>query len=76
MPLTGAEPCASAGGFVADYNLHLLDRHGRIVRRVELPGCVDDDHARDVAAAYPHQGRMELWREERLVESFSDLGSQ
>jgi hypothetical protein len=60
---------------VAEYHLHLLDRNGRIARRVELQGCVDDDHACDVAAAYPHHGRMELWREDRLVETFGDLRS-
>jgi hypothetical protein len=58
---------------VADYYLYLLDRNGRIGRRVELQGCTDDDHARDVAAAYPHQGGMELWLKDRLVETYRDL---
>lgn len=57
---------------MADYYLYLLDRAGRIVRRVELHDCTSDDHARDVAAAYPHAAGMELWQGSRLVETFSD----
>ena len=58
---------------MTDYYLYLLDRSGRILRRIELQGCADDDHARDVAAAYPHQGGMELWLKDRLVETFGEL---
>jgi hypothetical protein len=56
---------------VADYYLYLLDRNSRIARRIDLQACRDDDHARDIAAAYPHQAGMELWRGDRLVETYA-----
>jgi hypothetical protein len=62
-PEIGVEP-------VADYYLYLLDPKGSITKRVELIGCPGDDHARDLAAAHPHAGRMELWERSRLVERF------
>jgi hypothetical protein len=57
---------------MADYYLYLLDGAGRIVRRVDLEGCAGDDHARDLAAASPHHGRMELWQGDRLVEIYRE----
>jgi hypothetical protein len=56
---------------MADYFLYLLDRQGRIIRRIELRDCVDDARARDLAAAYRHQAGMELWQGGRLVETYS-----
>jgi hypothetical protein len=56
---------------VTDYYLYLLDRNGRITRRIDLQGCRDDDHARDIAAAYPHAAGMELWRGDKLVETYA-----
>ncbi len=61
---------------MADYYLYLLDHNGRIVRRVDLQGCVDDDHARDVAAAHAHPTGMELWQGDRLVETFKGPKAQ
>lgn len=55
---------------MADYYLYLLDRGGHVSKRVEL-ACRDDDHARDVAAAYPHPMAMELWQGDRLVETYA-----
>jgi hypothetical protein len=57
---------------MADYYLYLLDRNGRIVRRIDLQGCASDDHARDLAAAHPHHGGMELWQGDRLVQTYSE----
>lgn len=57
---------------MADYYLYLLDGSGRIVRRVDLEGCADDDHARDLAAAHPHHGGKELWQAARIVEVYRE----
>ena len=59
---------------MADYYLYLLDKNGSIRHRLDLALCRDDDHARDVAAAYPHDHGMELWREGRLVETYDHPG--
>ena len=60
------------GGVMADYYLYLLDRSGRIVRRIDLEGCTGDDDARDKAAAHPYHGGMELWQGDRLVQTYDD----
>ena len=57
---------------MADYYLYLLDRAGRIVRRIDLEGCAGDDDARDNAAAYPHHGGKELWQGDRLVQTYDE----
>ncbi len=59
---------------MADYYLYLLDEKRHISRRIDLASCRDDEHARDVAAAYPHDHGMELWREGRLVQIFAAPG--
>jgi hypothetical protein len=61
---------------VAEYYLRLLDRRGRVARRIDLLECLDDEHARGVAVAYPHQARMELWQGERLVEAYDNRNSE
>jgi hypothetical protein len=61
---------------LADYYLYLLDLSRRIVERVDLEGFMGDDEARDVAAAYPHYGGMELWQGNRLVETYDDPKSR
>ena len=58
---------------MVDYYLYLLDGGGGIVRRIHLEGCLDDHHARDVAAGSPHLGGMELWLGDRLVETYDEL---
>ncbi len=63
------------GKVVADYYLYLLDQRGRITRRIDLPDCLSDDHARELAAAHPHPSGRELWQRDRLVESYDDLKS-
>jgi hypothetical protein len=63
---------APSGEVVPDYYLYLLDRSRGIVGRVDLEGCSGDDHARDLAAATPHNGGIELWQGDRLVETFDD----
>lgn len=57
---------------MAEYCLYLLDRRGRIARRIDLLECLDDEHARGIAVAYPHQAGMELWQGDRLVETYDD----
>jgi hypothetical protein len=58
---------------MAEYYLYLLDGSGGIVRRIHLEACLDDDHARDVAAGSPHLGGMELWQGDRLVQTYDEL---
>ncbi len=57
---------------MAEYYLYLLDRRGSIAHRIDLLECLDDDHARGAAAAYPHQSGMELWQGDRLVQAYDD----
>jgi len=47
-----------------------------VARRIDLLECLDDEHARGVAVAYPHQARMELWQGERLVEAYDNRNSE
>ena len=57
---------------MADYQVHVLDVWGRIVRTVGVE-CDDDDQARVIAEDQTGLVPMEIWQDDRLIERYESV---